>query len=418
MKTHTYFKMIAVISLLGTMLACNIITTPGPGVATDTPDAGPGIATDTPGLPPPAIALLRIAYIKGDNVWLWTDGSGSTQLTFSGGATSPVLSGDALEVAFLRAGELWAVNADGTAERQLINSAYLATLEAAPDTAEVNKVVWRPGTHTIYFNTLAVAGIPGYRIPRHDLNSIDADLGFASLVVLEPAGSGGVPYVSPDNTHLALAQPDKVIIVEPTGANYTVALTFDFVLTYSEWAYIPELVWLPDSSGVRMVAPAPDPLGDPSQLSTFWNIPVSGAPSVLTTFLALPVFMSFPYISPDGNNALYLGDVVGGHGIHSITAGGADTYYTWFPSGNVDLVGWNPDSIHITYWQTPTQARYLAVGVDNPLGDTPMVTKVKWLNSTQYLFMNGNELRKADLGLPSTLIDSGVTEFDWGILIY
>jgi hypothetical protein len=167
-----------------------------------------------------------------------------------------------------------------------------------------------------------------------------------------------------------------------------------------------------------MVAPAPDPLSDPSQVSTFWNVPVSGSPSALTTFLAVAANASRPYISPDGNSVLYLGEVVGGLGIHSITAGGTDTYYNWFPTGGVGLLGWNPDSIHITYWQVPTQARLMTVGDDNPLGDMPSVTKVKWLNSSQYLFLNGSDLRRADLGSPSSLIDSGVDEYDWGILVY
>jgi hypothetical protein len=396
-------------ALLFALLACNIGSTATPGL---------GPVTDTPGLPPPAIAVLRIAYIKGDNVWLWTDGSGSAQLTFSGGASSPSLSADGQVAAFLRSGELWAVNADGTNERQLIGAAYLATLVSAPDTAEVQYVTWRPGTHIIYFTTLTEAGEAGYRIPRFDLNSIDADLGSPSLINLESPGAGGVPYVSPDGSVVALSQPDEVIFMEVTGAFYTVGLTFPMVSTSSEWVYVPELVWLPDSSAVRMVTPAPDPLGDPTQLSTFWNVPVSGTPSALTTFLAVPIFMGFPYVSPDANNVLYLGEVVGGLGIHSITAGGTDTYYTWFATGGVGLIGWNPDSIHITYWQVPTQARILAAGVDNPLGDTPSVTDVSWLSSSQYLYLNGDELRWADLGLPSSLIDSGVSEYDAGTVVY
>ena len=411
MRKPSFLFAASIAAVLISVLACSInpTVTPGPG---------PGIVTDTPELPPPAIAILRAAYIKGDNIWLWTEAAGSLQLTFSGGAYSPALSEDGQVVAFLRAGELWAVNADGSAERRLIDSAYLSTLEVAPDTALVDDIVWRPGSHTIYFNTLTVAGMAGYQIARHDLNSIDADLGFPSLINLESPGSGGVPYVSPDATVVALAQPDKVIFMEVTGAFYTVALTFDFVLTYSEWAYVPELVWLADSSGVRVVTPAHDPLGDPTELSTFWNVPVSGAPSVLTTFLAAPIFMGFPYISPDGSTVLYAAQVPAGLELHTIRSDGTDTLFGTYGAGNLGLEGWNPDSLHFVYWQVPTQWRYMTLGLDNPLGDTPAATRVEWVDSIRYFYLNGNELRRADLGSASSLIDSGVSEYDWGMIVY
>jgi hypothetical protein len=410
MQKQTLLASLGFISILAALLACNLVpypVTPGPATGT------PGAVTDTPEPP----SLLRVAYIKGDNVWLWTEGSGSAQLTAAGGASSPSLSGDGQVVAFLRSGELWAVDTDGSNERVLADAGYLSGLATPPDTAEVDKLAWYMDSHTIYFTTLTVAGLPGYHIPRFDLNRVDADSPAGSLAGLLPADAGGVPYVSPDGTKLALAQPTKVVLIPPDASTSTDALTFPMVLTYSEWVYAPELVWLADSSAVRMVAPAHDPLGDPAELSTFWNIPVSGSPSTLTTFLAAPIFMSFPYVSPDGGKVLYLTQLPASLDIHTIASDGTDTTdttYASFPTTSLGLVGWNPDSQHFVYYQTPTQQRIMAVGQDDPLGDTPMVRDVRWVDSTHYFYLNGDELRLAPLGSPSTLIDSGVSGFDFG----
>jgi len=65
-------------------------------------------------------------------------------------------------------------------------------------------------------------------------------------------------------------------------------------LTYSEWAYVPDVAWLPDSSGIRVIIPASDPLGDPTEVTTLWNVPVSGSATVLDTFVAAPAFASAP----------------------------------------------------------------------------------------------------------------------------
>jgi hypothetical protein len=417
-KKYTLLS-ISILALLASFLACNApvtTVTPVPDVGGGGP--GSGIITETPELPPPAIAVLRVAYIKGDNVWLWTEGSGISQLTAAGGAMAPVLSGDGQKVAFLRSGELWAVNADGSNERQLVSAAFLSTLATPGDTAEVKDHVWIPGSQTIYFNTLVVAGEAGYRIPQVDLYSVNADAGADEVTTQESPGSGGVPNFSPDGTLVALAQPDKIIFKDVAGTFRSIALTFPNILTYSEWSYVPEVVWLSDSSGVRVVIPASDPLADPTQPSTFWNVPVSGSSSVLTTFVAAPAFASFPYISPDGELVLYMAEIPDGLDLHTIRSDGTDTFYSSFAIGGVELVGWTPDSVHFMFWRVPTQVSIMAVGEDLALGDTPVVTDVKWIGSARYLFLNTNELRIGILGEASSMIDAGVTDYNLGFWIH
>lgn len=419
MKKTPYFTLAVSTLVVLVMLGCSL--TPGTGIPPDE-QPGPVSPTDTPEivLPPPAAAFLRVVYNRGGDLWLWTEGGSTIQLTYGGNASDPLLSSDGLLVAFKRSGELWVVNADGSGERVLVDSASLAPLLSTPgDSIEVNDILWYPSTHILLFNTLVVAGEAGYRIPRADLLSTLADASPAVMIQLRAPGDGGVPYVSPDLSTIALAQAGKVIFLEQSGAFLSEALTFDSALTYSEWAYVPELVWLADSSAVRLVVPAHDPLLDPSQVSTFWNVPVGGSASILATFTAAPVFASFPYISPDGEAVAYLAEDPINATIHTITSSGVDLAYASFPRGEVGLTGWSADSVHFMYWTPDGREVYLAgPGIDMRLGDTPHANSVSWVDASRYLYLNDGELRFTALYAPSQLLDSGVAEFDWGLIVY
>ncbi len=414
---------ISILTLLAAILACNAPVTTATSVPGDGGGGpGPVTVTEPPVLPPPAIAVLRVAYIKGDNVWVWTEGTGSSQLTAAGGASAPVLSSDGLVVAFLRSGELWAVNADGSSERQLVSAAFLSTLVTGADTAEVKDHVWIPGSHIIGFNTLVVAGEAGYRIPQYDLYSCNADGGTDMIVALDAPGSGGVPYISPNGSVIALAQPDKIIFLDVSGAFLSVALTFPNVLTYSEWMYVPKVVWLPDGSGVRVVIPASDPLGDPTEVTKVWDVPVSGTATVLDAFVAAPAFASAPVLSPDGNRVLYMAESGGNYNLQVREVGGLETGYTSGPTGQIGVVNWSPDSIRFVYWLPQHSTTYIAaVGVIAfSVSDTsPTASSVRWIDDNRVIYIgDGGELRYRPLDGASTLIDSNVSEYDLGRVVY
>jgi hypothetical protein len=279
-----------------------------------------------------------------------------------------------------------------------------------------------PGSHTIYFNSLVVAGIAGYRIPKVDLYSIDADAGTDAVATIETAGSGGVPYFSPEGTVVALIQPDKIIFLEVTGAFWNIALTFPNVLTYSEWGYVPEVVWLPDSSGVRVVIPASDPLGDPTEVTTVWNVPVSGSATVLDTFVAAPAFASAPVISPDGSIVLYLMESGSNSNLQVRYVGGAETGYTSAETGHIGIVNISPDSTRFVYWLPQLSNTYIgAVGeIASSVSDiSPNATAVHWVDNNRLIFIgDGGDLRYRSVDGVSSLIDAGVTEYSFGFWIH
>jgi len=423
MKTKYILISVCILTLITSILACNAPVSTVTSIPEDG-GGGPGsvIVTEPAVLPPPAIAVLRVAYIKADNVWLWTEGTGSSQLTAAGSAKNPVLSGDGLVVAFIRSGELWVVNADGSNERQLVSNAFLSGLATGGDTAEVNDLVWMPGSHTIYFNTLVVAAEVGYRISQFDLYSINTDAGTIAVTTQESAGSGGVPIFSPDGTVVALAQPDKIIFLEVTGAFWNVALTFPNIMTYSEWTYVPEVVWLPDSSGVRVVIPASDPLGDPTAVTTVWNVPISGAATVLDTFIAAPAFASAPVISPDGSEVLYLVENGSDNNLQVRQIGGLDTGYTFAAAGQIGIVNWSPDSTRFIYWlPQPSNTYIAAVGVIayNVSDSSPNASSVLWIDNNRVIYVgDSGELRYRLVEGASGLIDTGVTEYNFNFWVH
>ena len=398
--------------VLVVMLACAI---PLPTPVTPTDDSSSPTVTDTPELvlPPPVVASLRVVYSKAGNVWSWTEGGSPLQLTFSGDAGNPRLSSNGQVVAFNKGGELWAVNADGSDVRQLVDLAFMAAYASTPgDQVIVDDILWLNQYNQVVFNTLEITQGAGYQVPLFDFKVADADSGISATA---SPGEGGVPYLSPDNNVLALSRPEKVIL-RFMGQNvpYVEIFTFPIVLTYSEWLYVPELVWLPDSSAFRVVVPAHDPLAEPGQVSSFWNVPVSGTPTRLATFVSVPAFVAPPFVSPDGQLVVYQVDNGSNTEIHTITAGGLDTLMLSFPLTTVDLLGWNPDSVHFVFSQPdPVHANLGTAGSSQPLGDTSKVQKIRWVDANRYLFMNGDELRISELGGASVLIDAGVSEYDF-----
>jgi dipeptidyl aminopeptidase/acylaminoacyl peptidase len=381
----------------------DFLETPSP-----TPTATPTL-TPTP-TPTPIPELLQVVYAKSGNIWLW-ERLELKQLTSSGQDSDPKISDDGLVVAFRRNGELWAINVNGTSERVLASP---STLIPFPDIytgkIEVREFDFAPETHNIYFNTLVAGGI--FPTSLYDLAIVNADSPSAKLLLKD--GEGGDQFVlSPDGSKIALVQNGKINIANPNGSNLKTVLTFLPVLMYGEQSYIPQIVWMPDSSGFKTVIPPEDGLNRPSDPSRFFYISADGGqqPAQLAQFVASPPFVNRPYISPDGSKVLYVKPQATNLELHVIDASTADRLYSSNPADRFGILGWAPDSVRIIYWTDDTRRTWLgSQGIPAaPLSDVAFADKVTWVDAERYLFMNESELRMRTLGQPSELIDSQVT---------
>jgi hypothetical protein len=408
--------LLVLLPLLLVMLACSL---PGfsPAPATEPPPLPGGGITPETGvtpevvLPPPAVAPpLQVVYARAGNIWLWSEGALPIQLTSSGTDRSPRIRSDGLAVAFFRGEELWVANLDGTDQRAVVSSSFLASIVDTTSgglSAGIQWFQWDPLFGTIFFGTNSTG--EAYTIPVFDIWLAALD-GITPPVLIESPGNGGLVTFSPDGQLYTMAQATKIVLKNREASIYRDALTFGLVQTYSEWFYIPEVVWFADSSEFRTVIPAHDALGDPFEGTYFWSVPVSGVPVEMAGFIASPAFMDFPRISPDGLTVAYM----------STNGANTDLYlngfyignelYTSYPAGQWGLVGWAPDSTRFVYWIDDTRTLWIGSlgSAAVPLTDTLHTQDLRFIDSSRILFLSDGGLRLGTAGGSSTLIDTGV----------
>ena len=105
----------------------------------------------------PALPSL-VAYVRGGDIYV-SKGAAETRLTKDAGYSRPRWSPDGKQLAFLKAGRLWTMKADGTAKRRL-------TTRAASGPS------WSPDGRSIAFASLSCTGGPGvYRISTTVVNA-------------------------------------------------------------------------------------------------------------------------------------------------------------------------------------------------------------------------------------------------------
>ena len=113
--------------LMFTVSACGRETLPPASVpapvisASSVPDTVPGSAMATSEVEPESVAVsvpgLRGMYLRGGNLWSWTEASGSVQMTDTGDMSAIRVSSDGQLLAFMRGQDVWTVRMDGTDAR-------------------------------------------------------------------------------------------------------------------------------------------------------------------------------------------------------------------------------------------------------------------------------------------------------------
>ena len=133
---------------------------------------------------------------------------------------------------------------------------------------------------------------------------------------------------------------------------------------------------------------------------------------MVDSFVAVPVFMDTPRLSPDGLQVLYMKESAGSYVMSMRTGGGAETVVlTVASAGDAGSVGWSPDSLQIVYWNPmPVNTFYGApsmgffyvsdVGTD--------ARYVRWTDAVRLIFLAGSDLRLRTGPASGLLIDSGV----------
>lgn len=332
-------------------------------------------------------------------------------MTFSGGVSSPVISDDGRVIAFLRSDGLWAVETTGSGERVLVSEGYLASVAGPASRARIKWFDFAPHSHVLYFDTILEPLEEGFPMPRFDLHRTDADVPAPAQILGE--GQGGQAYFSPDGQWMALSLADHISIARPDGSALRTVFTFPMVSTYSEWFYLPEVVWMNTSGGFYVITPAPAILENPSEPARWWYVPLDGKAAQLAAFVTAPVWVSFPRLSPDGTRALYVRPRPGGgYELHLTDVSTADILLASYEGDVFGVGGWSPDGRYYTFYQGDTRnVLYASVGQPpQPLSDVGLADFVAWMDGNTVLFKHGAELRLRALDASSLLIDASVSD--------
>jgi TolB protein len=219
----------------------------------------------TTGPAPARAATLpsQIAYVRGGEIYV-SSGPAEKRLTAGGGHSRPRWSADGTRIAYLTGGQLWTMNADGTAQRRLTTRAA-----AGPS--------WSPDGKWIAFASLSCTGGPVvYRIAASGRSAAPEVL-FPSECRGEdlPAEEPATPRVgtltdrlrtddavawSPDGTKIAFRGGDCDSVYDAclsvgtvtTGAEQTVAAYGGGSLQNSGFAVVPS--WRGDGARLAWTA--------------------------------------------------------------------------------------------------------------------------------------------------------------------
>jgi hypothetical protein len=347
----------------------------------------PTITPEASGLP-----ILRVAYSKNADPWIWTEGEGPRQVADSVNVTDVVLSSDGQVVAFKRddTSELLAVNADGSGLRTLVSAEFLAGK---------NVLVWRfdfaPRSHTVYFTLVPSEG---NFAPYYDLYRVDADAATPDPVQVRAPGQGGVAMFSPDGQWMTLYHAGGLDLVRTDGSE--ARTIFSYPEGYEPATFGPDIVWKQDSSGFSLF-----------RINAAWFVPVAGGDPTLSPTIA----SQWGAVSPDGQRVAYTTNGNPSE-VHIVEADGTDRLYTTVQDGSFG--GWLPDSVHFTiiyevviegFYGMANQYSIGALGEELVrLTDTEHAYPVVWLSNDRFLFGGLNELRIQSIGQPSVVLDENV----------
>lgn len=333
-------------------------------------------------------AVLRLAYSKNADPWIWTEGEGPYQVADSVNVIDVRLSSDGQVVAFKRddIGEVLAVNADGSGLHTLVSAEFLAG----------NNLVWAfdfaPASHAVYF-TLMAAG--NSFSPYYDLYRVDADAASPTPELVLAAGEGGIVNFSPDGQWMTIYHPGALNLLRADASEERAI--FSYPEGYEPATFGPEIVWRQDSSGFSFF-----------RNSEIVFVPLVGDPVISPTIDSL-----WGAVSPDSQCVAY---TTPAGELHIVTADGTDTLYTTIEQGSFG--GWLPDSEHFTVIYDVAIEGFYGLAKQYSIGaldeeltrltDTEDAEPVVWLSNDRFLFVGLGELRLQTIGQASVVLDENV----------
>ena len=344
----------------------------------------------TPITTPASPQMLRMAYVKGGNVWLWVENGSGYPLTTTGGVTQVKISDSGEWVAYKQNGELWLVNTSGNPTSQLIvSNAYLAGLNPQGDGAgQIDGYGFTRNNQSIYL-TISGNGNNG----RLDLFKIDLDTKMPVRMI--GPGRGGTYIISPDGECLAIYYPSLQDLFCKGDIQPRHVFEFAYECEFGAHA-VPDIHWSADSSGFYTVTPICDNniLHYRQRLQ---YVPRSGGnPQIRFEFVGW--IFDQADISPNGDCLAHLVDNGDMQDLRIGCSDRVEEIYATYPKDRIGFIGWAPDSVHFVFWKseddkvTEAMGRPLYADLTHMpvplLSDISQAYDITWVDSSRFLFFS------------------------------
>ena len=415
------------INTVATNVAGTVEALAGTAIIALTPEAHALPTAELPTLAPtPTLAPLHVALISPDHdLYVWDETMpAAVKIVDSGDVSSVVISADGLLIAFTRSSDyttysLEAINFDGSNQHVLMDASAFAALPrpSGAIASTPSQMAFIPGTHTLAFNVRLQFEGPGLAFGT-TLYRVDVDAGTISNIL--DVGQAWQFVYSPDGSKIAISHPTGIATYNADGSllNGNV-LTYPFVNTASEYAWVASPVWSADSTQLMAAVPPQEPWTEPVGDGSLWRVSVDGLSGEQTMSTPMMYYPSgFAFLSPDLSKVIFftrLGAPTDNTQTMHIAGvdGTTDIAYT---TGKFDsTVAWSPDNVHFFYTvrDGPATISYMGM-IGSPavlVPDIANARNVVWVDANRYIASSSGSgsgsLLLGNLAAPTGVIFNG-----------
>lgn len=383
---------------------------------TEAPSATPTSAPPSP-TPTnvPAGPTCQVAYVRAGQLYCSLEGGGEVRLT--------QVDGGSLQAAAVSSDGAWVAYTigvpDGPADLFSIRVVDAANGALAPtplanatnlpgnqpgDMVSARVLAFVPGTQTLLFDTRYVpsGGIqgPGEYL-NNDLWRINVD--GSGLQQLAPGGTGGRFAISPTGGHVALSSANTIAVLDLASGALTSAIEFDPILTYSEYAFKPEVAWSADGTAFTVAIPSIDPMAADTH-ATLHRVNTAGIEEPLGLVPGNFVFGGVIRVAPTGDRVAYgVRDAAGALNALTVQRLPSDPAPGGVTVSEIQWLNWSPDGARLAIGHRNVVANAQILEPDGALRSLDLqVVDLAWRGSdVYYLVHNGNDTYDIDVLRPT-----------------